>query len=827
MRLDAVEVSGFCNFPGTFKLDLRALPDGLIAVVGPNGAGKTSLALDAALAGLYGPAGRGAAFPSRDGKLADYATSPRAYIDTRWHLDGVGAVRSRVNVDGVKRKTNAVVEVASIDGVMDIINRDGLSESYREAIDAMFPSLRSLLASAYAAQNRRGAFGELDNKEKFKLFVELADLARYEERALTASRCAKVAESVAGTLRTTLDVLGREATPARRADLVASLAAVRTTLARATEAAEAARQRVATLEAERDTLTGEARAHAVAVARVEALLEAEVRAAAALQAHDAAVSRLTPDRDAAARATTARYDAAIGAIGRRWTATVTAYDAAVKNWTERIANNRTKVLASAEAITAAAARLPIARTDVVARRTVVDARAAAIASTKELRAAAQAALTSAQGVAGELQKAQTRAGLLATVKFGDDCGVAPACPLVVDAVAAREAIATLETTVAEIPALRALLDSYASQLLTLERELQDDRRTVAALDAEIVALEPTAALQPHLATAEGKIAEYERDLAAAAAAHAQAEVAVAAERDDAHATRDREIAALDATTDAARSSAAATRLTLVAASTAATQARVDAETAAHASEDAATKLAAVEMNLFGTRADLSAAEQAMTRAVADETALTTDLGALDRRLAEAEDLRRRLRIAEDEGLAWAQLARACGRDGLQRLEIDAAGPIVSDLANQLLAVGYGTRFSVEVVTQVATADGKDTKEKFTILARDNEHGGLPREIGDLSGGESVVVNEAIRAALACYVNLRNRQPVQTLWRDETTGALDDANAPQYIAMLRKMQQVSGARQVLFITHNARCAALADAQVRVVDGSATALLPPFR
>ena len=202
------------------------------------------------------------------------------------------------------------------------------------------------------------------------------------------------------------------------------------------------------------------------------------------------------------------------------------------------------------------------------------------------------------------------------------------------------------------------------------------------------------------------------------------------------------------------------------------------------------------------------------------------LSSLRLKQTQVAEYERRLRIVEDEGLAWQSLAKWCGKDGLQRLEIDAAGPVVSSLANNLLEVGYGTRFSVDIVTQVATTDGKDTKEKFTILVLDNAHGGAPREIGDLSGGEKVVVEEAVRAALSCYVNMRSRHRFRTLFRDETTGALDPENAPKYVAMLRRLREMSGADQILFITHSPECAELADVQVHVVEGQATVVYPPY-
>lgn len=126
------------------------------------------------------------------------------------------------------------------------------------------------------------------------------------------------------------------------------------------------------------------------------------------------------------------------------------------------------------------------------------------------------------------------------------------------------------------------------------------------------------------------------------------------------------------------------------------------------------------------------------------------------------------------------------------------------------------------MTEVPTADRKDTKERFALMVLDQDHGGEQRDLGDLSGGERAVVEEAVRAALSIYVNMRNRQPIRTIFRDETTGALSPDNVAPYVRMLRKLRELSHADQVMFITHSQEAADMADAVVEIKDGAVASI-----
>lgn len=823
MKLEHLKLGGFNHFNVRTVLNCVELPDGLIAIVGPNGSGKTTM-LDAGLASLYGAGAKTRAFPSREGPLAEYATARDAFIDATWSLDGHGAFRARTNVDGERRVTDAVLEQLSQDGRLIPLN-DGKTSTFREKITALFPSQQSVLASAFASQSKRGSFGELSQTDRLALFRELADLSYLQEKSDTAKRCQQITEGIASQIRAALDVLRRDATPDAREVLVKRLTALAEDERRLVADRADFAQQLTEMEQTHAQCTAAAKQHAVVSARVIDVRQSVIRAQSDVATHVRATGQIQTDYDATLARLTQQRDRAVAAIERRRIAAHADHDRAQKDRQSRIDANRTLLAKESEI------RCAMAETRELEWRMTGWRHAEQSARQKDstLRVAVQLTqqqISEMDSAARELDSARRRAGLLGTVKFGEACGEPPVCPLVTDAVGARTRVAELEIEVAKRADAQVVLDCAMAEQRGLVEIQQSLARQIA--DAERQILDRRVAVQkaPYLDAAQERITEYERDSSAAETAHLTALDGLQSEQEasNEHYVSDCTLAAqtrAERVECASRESVALSD-TLRQAHERVMQAEIEMQQTAHAQ----TALDRVEEALRTLRQRRTDVETTLARLAVEHEMLTQQRADLERRLAEADAASRRVRVVEDEGLAWAVLAKACGRDGLQRLEIDAAGPVVSDLANQLLRVGYGTRFSVEIVTQIATAKGDDMKEKFTILAIDNEHGGEARDVGDLSGGERVIVEEAIRAALSCYVNLRSRHHMKTIWRDETTGALDPENAPRYVAMLRKLHELSGAEQILFVTHSPECASLADAQVRVRDGQATIALPPF-
>ncbi len=196
--------------------------------------------------------------------------------------------------------------------------------------------------------------------------------------------------------------------------------------------------------------------------------------------------------------------------------------------------------------------------------------------------------------------------------------------------------------------------------------------------------------------------------------------------------------------------------------------------------------------------------------------LETRLKAAVQVQAKTEELIAKIGPAEREIADWKFIARGLGREGVQALELDAAGPRVSELANELLADAYGPRFQLRFETQAAKADGKGVKETFDIVVVDNEAG---REGNgeDLSGGEKVIVGEALGLAVGLFHAQASGIELGTVVRDETAGALYPETRPRYVSMLRQFMKIGRIHQLLFVAHDYDIIDLADAVVRIDNG----------
>jgi exonuclease SbcC len=163
------------------------------------------------------------------------------------------------------------------------------------------------------------------------------------------------------------------------------------------------------------------------------------------------------------------------------------------------------------------------------------------------------------------------------------------------------------------------------------------------------------------------------------------------------------------------------------------------------------------------------------------------------------------------------LAKAFGADEIQLCEIQSAGPGVSAIVNELLEGCFDNRFEVRFRTQRQKADGRGLVDDFDIEVRNKT---LDRTclVDELSGGQFVLVNEAVNLGIAIY-NMRQGDGVrhETLFRDETVGALDTKNAREYVRMLRHAMSLGGFYQVIFICHAPQIWELADRILQVRNG----------
>src|SRR6185436_8737009 len=129
-----------------------------------------------------------------------------------------------------------------------------------------------------------------------------------------------------------------------------------------------------------------------------------------------------------------------------------------------------------------------------------------------------------------------------------------------------------------------------------------------------------------------------------------------------------------------------------------------------------------------------------------------ELAVVRARLAEIE---RQIAETQTEIADWTLLVRALGKDGIPALEIDAAGPAISGIVNDLLSHCFSSRFAIDLQTQRLSGDGKKLLEDFDIRVLDNRRGAWG-SISGLSGGEEVVVNEALGFGIAIYNKSQRR-----------------------------------------------------------------------
>ncbi len=177
-----------------------------------------------------------------------------------------------------------------------------------------------------------------------------------------------------------------------------------------------------------------------------------------------------------------------------------------------------------------------------------------------------------------------------------------------------------------------------------------------------------------------------------------------------------------------------------------------------------------------------------------------------------------LGAARTEQEDYTYLARVFGPDEIQLCEIQSAGPQVSTLVNSLFEGCFDNKFEIRFRTQRPKADGKGMVDDFDVEVRNKN---LDRTclVDELSGGQFVLVNEAVNLGIAIY-NMRQGEGIryETLFRDETVGALDVANGKEYVRMLRRAMDLGGFHQVVFICHTPVVWELADRILTVCGGN---------
>jgi len=254
------------------------------------------------------------------------------------------------------------------------------------------------------------------------------------------------------------------------------------------------------------------------------------------------------------------------------------------------------------------------------------------------------------------------------------------------------------------------------------------------------------------------------------------------------------------------------------------QARTEVGEELSRKESALSAFSDLDGKMQATRREIENTDRLVVSCRRERDSLIARQAQIKQRQEQMEAARTRLAQVEAElGAArtehedYTYLARVFGPDEIQLCEIHAAGPQVSTLVNALLEGCFDNKFEIRFRTQRPKADGKGMVDDFDVEVRNKN---LDRTclVDELSGGQFVLVNEAVNLGIAIY-NMRQGESIryETLFRDETVGALDAANGKEYVRMLRRAMDLGGFHQVIFICHTPLVWELADTILSVSGG----------
>ncbi len=172
------------------------------------------------------------------------------------------------------------------------------------------------------------------------------------------------------------------------------------------------------------------------------------------------------------------------------------------------------------------------------------------------------------------------------------------------------------------------------------------------------------------------------------------------------------------------------------------------------------------------------------------------------------------RLASEEA-DWRLIARAFGPDGIQALALDACAPEIAVVANRLLAEA-GIQGSISFRTTRLGGKGAKARQIEDFLIMYAGPGGEEQELSTLSGGEATWVRKAVYDAFAVTRERNSGIGFQTVFLDESDGALDGVARMRYFRMVRAAHREASRYQTIIITHSEALQDMADFSIRVAD-----------
>lgn len=217
---------------------------------------------------------------------------------------------------------------------------------------------------------------------------------------------------------------------------------------------------------------------------------------------------------------------------------------------------------------------------------------------------------------------------------------------------------------------------------------------------------------------------------------------------------------------------------------------------------ASISLAAVDSGIEKTTHEIHEAEQA----ISETSTLIAKLQGELEGMADAEEQLRKTnedKIRANAGIAdWTYIRNACGKNGLQALEIDGAAPIITGFANDLLSKAFGSLYTVKFRTQ--DDEGKECLDIITITDDGEEV-----LLDNLSGGQRVWILMALRLAMTLLSKEKGGRNFETAFFDEMDGALDPDNAVNFVNLYKSFMSIGRFSTIPFISHKPECRHMAD------------------
>lgn len=214
------------------------------------------------------------------------------------------------------------------------------------------------------------------------------------------------------------------------------------------------------------------------------------------------------------------------------------------------------------------------------------------------------------------------------------------------------------------------------------------------------------------------------------------------------------------------------------------------------------------------REDYAKARDDVTRLEVEKNNLQAQVETLEKASQDVYKIRQSIKEKQAEQADWSYLARACGPDGIQALELDAMAPSIEELANRFLAIiceanpwdaikRKGCPFD-QVDIQTTREGGSGSKkrqiEDFQIFVHDLRDDTWEK-FAYVSGGEEVWVKRAIYDAFGIVRDRNTDQRFLTVMQDEADGGLDPKARLAFFKVLEAAHQESGRRHSIIITHS--------------------------